>query len=188
MLDKKCRHSWQMANIRYGFLVTEKCRHCEAVETYFSIEDVPPKEEHREGDHFWRYLGSTQTVKFDLRCERCQGLVDCSDMLALMYCMKCSEKCNVCAMTDICESQSIMILVALTSDVRAEARREISLDTVTCLSQYFNDRIRTVGKKILILPDWMRQDPTICKGEVLQDVGMFQMEPPEVSLNAQAGL
>ena len=28
MATRTCKHTWSMADVRYGFVVTEKCYHC----------------------------------------------------------------------------------------------------------------------------------------------------------------
>ena len=51
-MDEKCSHQWEMANVSYGFIITEKCFHCEKIATYFTFEQKPPLEEYREGEIF----------------------------------------------------------------------------------------------------------------------------------------
>jgi hypothetical protein len=54
-------------------------------------------------------------------------------------------------------------------------------EKLAILSTYFNDRIRTPGKKIIVVPGWLVRDIDVCKGTVLKDVGMFEVEPQEAS-------
>ncbi len=50
----ECPHQLQMINIQFGFVVFEKCFHCNSLRTYFSMEDAPILgDKYREGDHFW---------------------------------------------------------------------------------------------------------------------------------------
>ena len=64
----ECIHNWQMINVAYGFIITEKCSKCNDISTYFTFEDRPPLEEYREGDHFWNVMESAQSFHFDLQC------------------------------------------------------------------------------------------------------------------------
>ena len=79
-----CTHKWQMANIRHGYLIVEGCPHCSGRSLSFSTEVVAPMEEHREGSHFWIYLGSSQATKFSLKCVECGKVVNLDEMMALM--------------------------------------------------------------------------------------------------------
>jgi len=42
MQEEKCiDHQWEMANVKYGFIITEKCFHCDKIATYFSDKERP---------------------------------------------------------------------------------------------------------------------------------------------------
>jgi hypothetical protein len=83
-------------------------------------------------------------------------------------------------MSRICEDQKIWVYVALCYQPDVVSKDEMG-DRLAILSQYFNARIRTPGKKILIVPGWLVKDIDICAGTVLKDVGMFEVEPEEVA-------
>ena len=49
----ECLHQWTMTNIQFGFVVFEKCFHCNSLETSFSVEDSPILgDKYRKGDCF----------------------------------------------------------------------------------------------------------------------------------------
>ena len=176
MAKRACRHTWSMADVRYGFVVTEKCFHCKDERSYFVEEHIPPKEEYREDEHFWDYLGSSQTVRFNLECDKCGERVDLSELLGLMTCSGCIADCNFNMIARICESQKTWVYGALLSK-REDAEKPETAEKLAVLSGYFSDRMRTPGKKILVLPGWLVKDFDVCRCTVLEDVGMFQTEP-----------
>jgi hypothetical protein len=178
MAARACRHSWKMTDVRYGFVVTEKCYHCRDERRYFSEEHTPPKEEYRDGEHFWDYLGSSQSVKFNLKCEKCGEKVVLDELLGLMTCSGCITDCDFNMIAGICEGQRIWVYGALLYRCE-DARKPETAGKLAVLSQYFNDRIQTPGKKILVLPDWLVKDFDQCRCTVLEDIGMFQTEPVE---------
>ena len=176
MAKQACRHSWSMADVRYGFMVTERCFRCRDERSYFAEEHIPPKEEYREGEHFWDYLGSSQSVRFNLKCDKCGEKVRLDELLGLMTCSRCTADCNFNMIARICEEQKTWVYGALLYN-REDARKPETAEKLAVLSRYFSDRIRTPGKKILVLPGWLVKDFDVCRCTVLEDVGMFQTEP-----------
>ncbi len=175
MARDTCKHSWTMEDVRYGFIVVEKCYHCNEERSYFAAEHTPPKEEYREGEHFWDYMGSSQSVQFNLKCGKCGEVIRLGELLGLMTCSHCTPDCDLHRISRICESQRIWVYGALTFSPDEIATEEMPQKLAT-LSQYFNDRVRTEGKKILVLPGWLIKDIDVCRGTVLKDVGMYQVE------------
>ena len=176
MTMDECKHFWTITNVRDGFIVEEKCFHCQQIITYFSYEDIPPKEQYREGDHFWNYSGSAQSARFDLKCGKCDQVVEYEELMGLMYCASCTQECDLNIISRICESQKIWVYAAL-SHSSPEKEIRLPLDKIRILTDYFNQQIRTPGKKILVVPGWLRKNPEKCLGEVLKDVGMLILEP-----------
>lgn len=165
-----------MTDVRYGFVVTEKCYHCRDERSYFTEDHIPPKEEYRDGEHFWDYLGSSQSVRFNLECEKCGEKVSLDELLGLMTCSGCTPDCDFNMIARMCESQKIWVYGALLYE-REDERKPETADKLAILSRYFNDRIKTPGKKILVMPGWLVKDFDQCRCTVLEDVGMFQTEP-----------
>ena len=90
-----CTHRWSMTHVRGGYLVVEGCRHCNARACFFSTEASPPVDDYHEGQHYWTYLGSSQAVKFDLKCAGCGEVVDLSEMTGLMLSTCRDPDCEV---------------------------------------------------------------------------------------------
>jgi hypothetical protein len=165
-----------MVDVRYGYMVTEKCYHCQEERSYFAEEHTPPKEEYRDGEHFWDYLGSSQSVRFNLMCEECGEKVVLDELLGLMTCSGCIPDCEFNMLSRICEEQKTWVYGALLCEGE-EGRRPETAEKLAVLGKYFSDRVRTPGKKILVLPGWLVKDFDRCRCNVLEDVGMFQTEP-----------
>ncbi|MGQ9603225.1 MAG: hypothetical protein ACUVUU_03345 [bacterium] len=173
MALEKCKHTWKMTNVRDGFIVTEKCYHCDKIRVFFSYEDAPPKDEYREGEHYWNYLGSAQSVKFEVECTGCGKKIAFGPFVGLMHCTGCDEKCHINILSRICEGQNVWIFAALAYDENGEV--DLAVENLEVLTDYFSGRLRTPGKKILVVPGSLRRDPNLCRGEMLKDVGMLSL-------------
>ena len=169
-----------MTNTRFGFIVVEKCYHCKQERSYFAAEHIPPKEEYREGEHFWDYLGSAQSFQFSLKCRKCGVEIPFDDVLGLMMCSGCTPDCDAHIISSICEGQRAWVYVALCYQPDIGSKGAMG-EKLAILSTYFNDRIRTPGKKIIVVPGWLVRDIDVCKGTVLKDVGMFEVETQEAT-------
>ena len=65
------KHVWEMTNIQFGFMVFEKCFHCNGLRTYFSDEDHPILgDRYRQGDCHWTRMENAQSFVFDLQCTK----------------------------------------------------------------------------------------------------------------------
>jgi hypothetical protein len=175
MIRGKCSHEWRMTNLRDGFIVTEKCYHCKTARVYFSYEHVPPKDEYKEGDHYWNYAGSAQSVKFDMECTRCGDVVSFEELMGLMQCAGCDATCHLNILSRICEGQNVWLYAALSYESGEEV--DLDVDKLEILTSHFSSRLRTPGKKILVVPGSLRKGPDVCRGEMLKDVGMLSLTP-----------
>jgi hypothetical protein len=175
MAHDRCKHTWKMTNLRDGFLVTERCYHCSMMRVFFSQEEVPPKDEYKEGDHYWNYAGSAQTVKFDMECSSCKRVVSLEKLMGLMQCVGCDPDCRLNVLSQICEEQNIWVYAALAYDIGDEV--DLPVEGLSVLTAYFTSRLRTPGKRILVVPGSLRRNPDTCRGEMLKDVGMLSLTP-----------
>jgi hypothetical protein len=175
MVGDRCEHTWKMTRVRDGFIVTEKCYHCKLDRVFFSYEEVPPKDEYKEGDHYWNYAGSAQSVKFDMECTKCHKVVSFEDLMGLMHCVGCDPKCKFNIVAQICEGQNIWVYGALARHLDKDI--DLPVESLDVLTDYFTSRLRTPGKKILVLPGSLRSNPDTCRGEMLKDAGMLSLTP-----------
>jgi hypothetical protein len=175
MPAEDCNHNWTMTNIRGGYIVQEACYRCSSRRIYFSYEDNPPKEKYREGEHIWSYFGSDQSVKFDLACSKCDKLVTFEELVGLMHCFGCTNtECNLYTLSQICQESDIWVYAAL-GHLPTTGEVALTIEKLKVLNRFFNDRLRSPGKKILILPSTFSSDPQRCYGEIIRDIGMLEM-------------
>jgi len=167
----ECTHEWSMCGVRHGYLVFEGCFQCRGRHSFFSAEPVPPVDEYREGKHFWNYMGSVQTVKFDLECHRCGLRVDLDDVNGLML-SECEEAdCQVGALVRQ-QGPDSLVYVALCPDSTHASGRCVSSEGIEALTQYFNQNLAHLGRKVVVVPCRMCNSIDRCRGTVLGDVGL----------------
>jgi len=175
----ECQHQWKMANIQFGFVVFEKCFHCNGLRTYFSTEDTPILgDKYREGDHYWSRVENAQSFRFDLQCTKCNHLEKYDDLMGLLHCTGCLPDCEVEILRKKYEAERTWILVAFgfLPKAKTEPIPTYKLDTLT---DYFNQRRDTSRSRIKIVPFNLIADLSLCKGDFIHDVGMLSLEPPK---------
>jgi hypothetical protein len=174
----QCQHQWEMVNVTFGFVVFEKCFHCQGLRTYFSREDIAfLGDKYREGDCYWSRVENAQSFQFDLRCAKCGRLEKYADLMGFLHCTGCLPDCPVEILRRKSEEERTGILVAF--GFLPEAKNHpISGERLDMLTQYFNGRRDTRRSRIKIVPFSLIEDLSRCKGDFLHDVGMLSQEPP----------
>lgn len=166
-----CKHRWKMCDIRDGYLVVEGCSQCGGRSAFFSTEIIAPVDEHQEGDHFWRYLGSSQSVKFNLKCEECGELVDLNDVMGLM--LSTSEDL-LSKVAQIGKKEvGTWVYVALCADSTHASGKCVSPKGIRAMNEYFNQDIVDPGKKIVVVP-CSACNIDQCRGVIIADVGLTE--------------
>lgn len=174
-----CGHEWEMTNIQFGFMVFEKCSHCNGLRTYFSVEDNPILgDKYREGDCFWSRVENAQSFQFDLQCKKCNHLEKFEDLMGLLHCTGCLPDCEVEIQRKKYEAQKTWVLVAFGFLPKAKTE-PIPPHKLKILEDYFNQRRDTSRSRIAILSFNLIEDLSLCKGDFIHDVGMLSLEPPE---------
>ena len=166
-----CNHKWEMIDILYGYLVVEGCPRCGGRTSFFSTEAVAPIDEYKEGDHFWIYLGSSQAVKFNLKCTKCNEIVHLDDLMGLMMSTCDRPQCEVANIAKSAGKGS-SVYVAICADSTHSSGKCISEKGIDALNQYFNQNIKTPEKKILVVPCSKCCGIDVCEGIVIADVGL----------------
>lgn len=175
----ECQHQWDMISIQFGFVVFEKCFHCNGLRTYFSMEDTPILgDKYREGDHYWSRVENAQTLRFDLQCNRCNRIEKFNDLMGLLYCTSCLPDCEVEILRRKYEAERTWLLVAVgfLPKVLAEPILSYKLELLT---DYFNQRRDTSRSRIKIVSFNLIKDLSYCKGDFIHDVGLLSLEPPK---------
>ena len=177
MQQEKCSHAWEMINISYGFVVTEKCYNCDKIATYFTFEHKPPMEEYREGDHFWNVMESAQSFRFDLKCGKC-GLVEKFDKLMwLMLCTGCDETCEIDKVRRELEAERTWVYVAF-GFLPVDEREQLKSEKIQFLEDYFNQRRKSSRSRIKMVSHDKIKNIATCTGVVIKDLHMLSLTPP----------
>ncbi len=108
-----CQHQWEMTDVEFGFVVFEKCFHCNGLETYFTVEANPVLgDKYRDGDCFWSVVENAQSFRFNLRCSKCNQVEKFDDLMGFLHCTGCLEDCRVDMLRKQLEPKKTWILVA----------------------------------------------------------------------------
>ena len=176
--EEECRHLWEMVGIQYGFVTTERCFHCDKVVTYFSSEHKPPLEEYREGEHFWNVMETAQSIRFDLKCTQCGTVVDLKELMGLMMCTGCDEKCEIDALMKKLAPERTWIYVAF-GFLPMDERKQLSKEKISILEDYFNQRRKSSRSRVKIVDHAMVRSYATCYAEVIRDLDLLSLTPPE---------
>lgn len=173
----ECLHHWTMTDVQFGFVVFEKCFHCNSLATYFSVEDIPILgDKYREGHCFWSRVENAQSFRFDLRCSYCGLEERFDDLMGFMYCPGCPADCQVDVIQKESEREKTWILVAF-GFMYKDKRHALPQHKLNVLSDYFNQRRDTSRSRIKIISFDLIKDLSICRGDFIHDVGMLSLEP-----------
>jgi hypothetical protein len=174
----ECRHQWDMTNIRFGFVVFEKCTHCNSLRTYFSLEDFPILgDKYREGRCFWSRVENAQSFQFDLLCRKCGHVEKFDDLMGLMHCTGCLRDCRVDVIQRQLELERTWVMVAF-GFLLGEKTRPLVPEKIEMLTDYFNQQRDTTRSRIKLLSFELIPDLSRCLGEFVHDVGMLSLEAP----------
>ena len=172
------KNEWEMTNIRFGFIVYEKCYQTDELRTYFTTEDNPILgDRYREGKRHWTRMENAQSFQFDLKCKRTGELVKFDDLMGLMYCTGCMSDCELDRLRQQHEAERTMVIVAFGFFPQA-LTKPIPQNKLDILTDFFNQRRDTSRSKIKVLPFNLIKDLNRCRGEFLHDVDMLSQQPP----------
>jgi hypothetical protein len=167
---------YEMVNIQTGYVIVEHDLFSRAVRSYFTTEPPLPRDEYREGSHTWRATGMGQSFQFDIRDRQSGEVVSFRELLGLLYYAVCEEESEVFRIGQIAHENDISIYVAITFEAVDPARRRLPTEKLQILNETFNERLRSRGKKILILPDVFELHKTVSYGQIMIDFGLTAME------------
>ncbi len=176
MAEDNCRHEWSIINLRSGYLVTEGCAHCGGRTSFFALEDRHHMDSYVDGDHIWKFLGSSQAVKFDLKCNKCGKEVILEKTQALAMCVNCRDDCKAAAKGEGQGDENTWVYLALCVLSTHEYGECVPGEETRALTEYFNSKIKTPGKKIIFVPCILRDNIDFCQAEIIADVGMKDID------------
>lgn len=177
MQRENCSHSWEMVNVVYGHIITEKCFHCDKLASYFNAETKPSLEEYREGEHFWNVMETAQSFRFDLKCTQCNLLIPFGELMGLMMCNGCDEDCEADKLRKKLEPQRTWIYVAF-GFLPVKERKQPPGEKISILEDYFNQRRKSKTSRIKIVSHEMVKNFATCYAEVIRDVELLSLTPP----------
>ena len=175
MSEKNQTHEWSMINVRSGYIVTEGCAQCGARTSFFTREDLPPKDSFVEGKHIWKYRGSSQAVKFDLECRKTGLVVKLDSVVAMMLCTVCDPDCEAGRMARLTGPEKTWVYVSLCADTSHLGGKCSDEKEVKALEEYFNQGIKTPGKRIRFVPCKLISNFDGCLGEIIADTGLTEI-------------
>lgn len=167
---------YEMINIRQGYIVVEHEIFSHTMRSYFSTESAVPKEEYREGNKVWKYSGMAQSFRFEIKDRESGEITPFNELLGLMYFDNCKPESEIYKIGDLAHNNKIFIYIAITYEADDGSKLNIPLEKLRILNAYFNERLRTSSKKILILPDYFNLYKQLSYGEIMIDVGLTSME------------
>jgi hypothetical protein len=166
---------FEMVNVRPGYLMIEQENHTLARRSYFAAERVPPMEEYREGNEFWKPQAAAQTFQFDVRDTLTGEVVPFGELVGLLYYACCAKGSTIHRIGELAHDQRVSLYVAITTEDAAGAA-PMPLEKVRVLNTLFNERLTSPGKKVLILPDLFGLHREIAYEQIAIDFGLTSME------------
>jgi hypothetical protein len=167
---------YELVNIEPGYVIIEREMYSQAARSYFSAEPVPPKEPYREGSQVWHFWEMAQSFRFSVRDNSTGETVDFSELLGLLYYGCLAPDSDLYRIGALAHENKISTYFAITYQSPDGARLGISLEKLSVLNRAFNERVRTAGKKILILPDYFGLYKDITYGQIMLDFGLTAMQ------------
>ncbi len=169
---------YELANVTPGFVIIEKEMNTRATRAYFSAEPVPPKESYREGTGVWHFAEAAQSFQFAVRDNVTGQVSRFDELLGLLY-YGCAEVgSTLYQIGEVAHAVGISLYVAIAYESPQGKPLELPAAKLTMLNRAFNDRLRTRGKKILIVPDLFGLHGQVSHGQLMLDFGLTDL-PPE---------
>jgi len=167
---------YEMTGVRQGWVVIEHEIRTKAKRAYFSAGPASPIDEYREGSDVWTPAEVAQSFRFDLRDRETGETIPFDELLGLAFWGSCPPTSPVYELGDIAQEQRISIYVAVTFEAGVGPGFNLQARKLRALNQYYNERLRDRGKKILILPDLFGLYREFSYGHVMMDLGLTAME------------
>jgi hypothetical protein len=166
---------YELVDVLPGFVVVEQEIHSRRGRAYFSAEPVPPKESYREGADEWTFAEAAQSFRLSVRDRLTDTVTRFDELLGLLYYGCAAPDSTLYRIGELAHAVGISIYVAITYDSPAGPPCEIPPEDFIILNRAFNDRLRTPGKKILIVPDLFGLSAQVSHGQLMLDFGLTDL-------------
>src|SRR5512137_2432365 len=166
---------YELANVTPGFVIIEKEMNTRATRAYFSAEALPPKEMYREGTGVWHFAEAAQSFQFAVRDNTTGEVTHFDELLGLLYYGCLEPRSTLHQMGEIAHAVGISLYVAIAYESAQGGPLELPAAKMAMLNRAFNDRLRTRGKKLLIVPDLFGLHAQVSHGQLMLDFGLTDM-------------
>ena len=169
-------YRYEMVDVRPGYVVVEHELKSKAMRAYFAPDPVAPVEGYREGDRIWQHTATAQSVRFSIRDVGTGETTPFDELLGLAFYGSCPKGSEVFELGDLAQEQKVSIYVAVTAETAEGKPAPLPMGKLRVLNRYFNERLRSAEKKILILPDRFGLYREFSHGHIMVDLGLTAME------------
>jgi hypothetical protein len=166
---------YQLANVTSGFVIIEEEMRTRATRAYFSAESVPPKESYLEGSREWHFAEAAQSFQFSVRDNLTGEVTRFDELLGLLYYGCLDPQSTIHRIGDIAHEMGISLYVAIAYESPKGGPLDLPPAKMTMLNRAFNDRLRTRGKKVLIVPDLFGLHAQVSHGQLMLDFGLTDL-------------
>jgi hypothetical protein len=166
---------YQLVDSVPGFVVVERAAPSNQARCYFCTEATAPKEAYREGDQEWHFEEAAQSFQFSVRDNATGEVLRFHELLGLLYYACLEPGSQLRRIGEVAQSVGVSIYIAITYDSPDGTPCEVAASKLEWLNRAFNDRIRTPGKKILILPDLFGIQKQVSSGQIMLDFSLTTM-------------
>ena len=168
-----------------GFVIVERASPSGRSRCYFCAEATPPKQAYREGTEEWYFKEAAQSLQLAVRDNLTGAITRFDELLGLLYYGCLEPQSTLHRIGEIAHAVGISLYIAIAYESPQGKPLELSAAKITMLNRAFNDRLRTRGKKILIVPDLFGLFGQVSHGQLMLDFGLTDLPPESESGGAK---
>ena len=158
-----------------GFVIVERASPSGRSRCYFCAEATPPKQAYREGPEEWYFKEAAQSLQFAVRDNVTGEVARYPEVLGLLYYGCLAPGSQLRRIGEIAHAVGVSLYVAITYDGPDGQPCEVSPAKLEWLNRAFNDRLRTPGKRVVILPDLFEIGKQVSSGQLMLDFSLTSM-------------
>lgn len=174
-MSEASRPRYELVDTVPGFVIVERASPSGRSRCYFCAEPTPPKQAYREGTEEWTFKEAAQSLQFAVRDTATGEVARYPEVLGLLYygCLEPGAKMR--RIGEIAHAVGVSIYIAVTYDGPDGKPCEVSASKLEWLNRAFNDRLRTPGKRVLVLPDLFEIGKQVSSGQLMLDFSLTNM-------------
>jgi hypothetical protein len=108
------------------------------------------------------------TFHFDLECTTCGALVKFDELVGLMVCVGCDERCDVGLLRRQLEPEGVRVFIAL-GRRPVDERMQLPDEKIAVLQDYFDQQGKSSKSRIKVVSHAMVRSIDSCYAEVIRD-------------------